>query len=634
MTRTTSVTTEVTPSSQAPSNATFPSSSARTEFLEENRPTGNAPTDKKDQKPESLTKESVEAALSGAGMTVTNVTSRGRSDTVEYKDKDGALFGKVEITVDDKDAAAKASAEILKQIDAKKVEGEANLRVVPGSITVNIKGDFYKTSGRITIPPSELGNLSTEQVNKLLERAVPPLTKSEIQKPFEDLGASVTNLGLAANAYEIKFSGGNIGSSRARIAMSGKTPETVKGLDELLKQVDPTVQGTHSYDIQARDNEIVIGIKRTDQKLSRATIKLDANGAITPEAMAAGVEKLTGVKPETKPTEKPSTTSPTPGTQTPGTQTPGTQTPGTQTPTTQTKPAETKPDETKPQTPEKPSAPATNPLPETLKLNNDRASLAVSQVSSVKVLDKEPKDNVSIIENKHGKTYAVISRGEGTEVKTSIVEVDLKNASFNPAKLKGTTYTDKDGVAGAGKAVKTEGEVDVTEETRKQLAEAFKAARVLKGLDKEEPAQKPAAEKPKGEKPTEKPTEKPMEKPSTEKPATKPATTLDGSKLKVDDKITAEEQALFRTAMQTPAFVEFMKAHKDVTSVNVSSAGAAIVMKDKTTVGFDSKGALIEVIHKGEGDNLVEGPMKGQAVKQIQKTLEELIAEFNAKPKK
>lgn len=608
MTRTTSVTAEVTPTSQT-SSGNFPSTTLRSEYLEENRlqATGASPADKK-EKPEALTQSGVESTFSSAGITVTGVTTKGKTDTVEFKNGDGKLYGKVDITTDDKEGAVKASADVLKRLEEKKAEGEVTMRVDRSSVSVRVKNDAYGGSGRLSVSPSELGNLKPEQIDKALERAVPPLPQSEVERPFKEMGAEITGFRWAGGGYEVKFNGGNISAGRARIDTVANTPERFKSLEQVLDQVEPKIEGSHSYSIAVRRDKIDIGITDDKRKLHRATIPLDGNGAIKPENLSAAVEKLTGAKVDakpgssTKPEEKPSSSTAKPG--------------------ASEKPTETKPGSTTTTPSEKPASekPAVNPLPETLKLNNDRATLAVTKADTIKLLGKDAGNSVSIIENKHGKTLAVISHGTGVEVKTTIVEVDLKQAKLDLSKLTGTTYTDKDGYGKGEGAVKTQGKIELSEEGQKQLAEAFNAARTAKGLQKKE--ETPAA------------TPKPSPSPSPA-PSPKPAATIDGSKLVVDNQITAAEQALFKLAMQTPAFVEFIKTNKDIAKVEVKSDGATMELKEGYKIGFDKQGALVRVQLPGADKNALDDPaVRPVAYEKIQKKFEELLAEFNAKVKK
>lgn len=268
-----------------------------------------------------------------------------------------------------------------------------------------------------------------------------------------------------------------------------------------------------------------------------------------------------------------------------------------------------------------------------LKLNSGRATLAVGDASSVTVLDSNQGDSVSIIETKGGTAYAVISTGDKTTVQTRIARIDLATAQFDASALTGTTYTDKDGIGTGEGATREDGALGLIESTRLELAKAIKEARVKKGLEKEvsapvtptpSPEAKPA--------PTESATPKATPAPDKTTPA--PAATqppLDPAKIVVDKKISAEEQALMKQAINTPAFVEFVKGKEGVKSAAVSRSGSAEIELKDGGISLDKEGAITHVRSDKVGGNVLKSPFKDQALESVEKTFKELITEFNAK---
>jgi hypothetical protein len=116
-----------------------------------------------------------------------------------------------------------------------------------------------------------------------------------------------------------------------------------------------------------------------------------------------------------------------------------------------------------------------------VRYNNNRATLGVTNPDNLKMSIEGANKNVSIIENKAtNETLAVISTGEGNVVQTQITKVDLNAASFDPTKLVGTIYTDRDGYGKGQGAEKRVGALELKDELRKELADAVAAAKRAK----------------------------------------------------------------------------------------------------------------------------------------------------------
>lgn len=280
-----------------------------------------------------------------------------------------------------------------------------------------------------------------------------------------------------------------------------------------------------------------------------------------------------------------------------------------------------------------------------LKLNNGRATLAVGDANAVKVYDRNEKDSVSIMETKEGLTFAIISTGDAQTVQTKIAQIDLSNAAFDLGTINGTTYTDRDGIGKGEAATKEQGRLGLVEATRLELAEAIRAARVMKGLEKDAspaPAPRPKVEAPRAVEPKSPPPASPVVQttPAPPSPSVSPPPSpspaepvkLDASKIVVDKNITHEEQALFKQAMNTPPFVTFIKGNKEVKSAEVRRDGSAeIAVNSGARITIDKDGALIDARHPMVGGNVLKSSHRDTAVETLEKTFKELIDEFNRK---